>query len=85
MPPSTLTAVGAFISQIGFPIFVAVFLLYRLTAMHDEHIRPIRAMTSAIDTLDKCIIDKFRELAEVICEAKGLNPNAVSKRRRAHK
>jgi len=82
MAPVVLTAVGDFISRVGFPIFVAVFLLYRLQSMHDEHIRTIRAMTSAIDTLDKCIIDRFRDLADVLCAAKNVDPNALPKRNR---
>jgi len=85
MTPVILTAVGDFISRVGFPIFVAVFLLYRLQSMHDEHIRTIRAMTSAIDTLDKCIIDKFRDLTDVLCAAKNIDPDTLPKRPRARK
>jgi hypothetical protein len=47
------------ISTLGFPIFVAMVLLWRVDRMHTDNIRVITALTAAIVSLDRCIIDRI--------------------------
>lgn len=43
-----LAQVTAFIQGVGFPIFVAVVLLFRVDTMHAENLRAINALTDAV-------------------------------------
>lgn len=44
----TLTQAIAFIQGVGFPIFVAVVLLFRVDTMHAENLKAINALTDAV-------------------------------------
>lgn len=48
MPPATLGEITAFIQGVGFPIFVALLLLYRVDNMHKENLVAIHALTDAV-------------------------------------
>lgn len=41
----------AFIQGVGFPIFVACVLLFRVDKMHSENLRAINALTDAVWSL----------------------------------
>lgn len=57
-----LTDVSTFIQQVGFPIFVAIVLLFQVLNMHRENVRAIDALTDAIRSLDKCLVDRIAKL-----------------------
>ena len=39
------------VNQVGFPIFVAVVLLWRVDTMHAENLKAIAALTEAVTAL----------------------------------
>jgi hypothetical protein len=44
----TLPEIADFIQRIGFPIFVALVLLFRVESMHVENLTAIHALTDAV-------------------------------------
>ena len=54
----------SFIQQVGFPIFVAVVLLYRVDVMHAENLKAIHALTQAINGLCLLVGHKSISLME---------------------
>lgn len=46
--PQSLAALTTFIQGVGFPIFVAVVLLFRVETMHVENLKAINALTDAV-------------------------------------
>jgi len=46
-----LTQITQFINQTGFPIFVAVILLWRVDSMHTANLKAIEALTLAVNEL----------------------------------
>jgi hypothetical protein len=64
MTPALLSAIADFISRTGFPIFVAVVLLWRVDAMHAANLRAINELTIAIVQLRSMIDDCHHENVE---------------------
>jgi hypothetical protein len=62
-----------FITQIGFPIFVAVVLLMRVDKMHAENITAINNLVTTLRELHKCIEHRFSQR---------LRPQSAAKRAR---
>lgn len=48
MDPQALAALTTFIQGVGFPIFVAVVLLFRVEKMHVENLTAIHGLTDAL-------------------------------------
>lgn len=59
-----------FITQIGFPIFVAVVLLMRVDKMHSENIMAINNLVTTLRDLHTCIEKRFSQRDRVVRRAR---------------
>ena len=55
MTDETLKPLGDFISQVGFPVFVAIVLMWQFWKMHRENTAAMAKLTLALDNLTQLV------------------------------
>lgn len=64
--PTTISAVGAFIGSVGFPVALTIGLLYYLFKVQKEHREEVNALKDAINNLNLNMSESNKEIKDTI-------------------